>query len=138
MDLKLLSKNISSSIRNKIKYLLRINITSINNIFEVFDDVWEVESIFPHDRPYNYVLSKDREINAALKLATAPLQYIPDLEKDECKSFAYIQKLLILSGMLIYSNKTRKNRMSQAKRWLLCSAKIRQEQDAVLKKLPKN
>ena len=99
MDLKLLSKNISSSIRNKIKYLLRINITSINNIFEVFDDVWEVESIFPHDRPYNYVLSKDREINAALKLATAPLQYIPDLEKDECKSFAYIQKLLILSGI---------------------------------------
>lgn len=99
MDLKLPSKNISSSIRNKIKYLLRINITSINNIFKVIDDVWEVESIFPHDRPYNYVLSEDREINAALKLATAPLQYIPDLEKDECKSFAYIQKLLILSGI---------------------------------------
>lgn len=99
MDLKLPSKNISSSIRNKIKYLLRINITSINNIFEVFNDVLEVESIFPHDRPHNYVLSEDREINAALKLATAPLQYIPDLEKDECKSFAYIQKLLILSGI---------------------------------------
>lgn len=97
MDLKLPSKNISSSIRNKIKYLLRINITSINNIFKVFNDVLEVESIFPHDRPRNYVLSEDREINAALKLATAPLQYIPDLEKDECKSFAYIQKLLILS-----------------------------------------
>lgn len=97
MDLKLPSKNISSSIRNKIKYLLRINITSINNIFKVFNDVLEVESIFPHDRPHNYVLSEDREINAALKLATAPLQYIPDLEKDECKSFAYIQKLLILS-----------------------------------------
>lgn len=99
MDLKLPSKNISSSIRNKIKYLLRINITSINNIFKVFNDVLEVESIFPHDRPHNYVLSEDREINAALKLATAPLQYIPDLEKDECKSFAYIQKLLILSGI---------------------------------------
>lgn len=97
MDLKLPSKNISSSIRNKIKYLLRINITSINNIFKVFNDVLEVESIFPHDRPHNYVLSEDSEINAALKLATAPLQYIPDLEKDECKSFAYIQKLLILS-----------------------------------------
>ena len=97
MDLKLPSKNISSSIRNKIKYLLRINITSINNIFKVIDDVWEVESIFPRDRPLNYVLSEDREINAALKLVTAPLQYIPDLEKDECKSFAYIQKLLILS-----------------------------------------
>ena len=82
MDLKLPSKNISSSIRNKIKYLLRINITSINNIFKVIDDVWEVESIFPHDRPRNYILSEDREINAALKLATAPLQYIPDLEKD--------------------------------------------------------
>lgn len=99
MDLKLPSKNISSSIRNKIKYLLRINITSINNIFKVFNDVLEVESIFPHDRPRNYILSEDREINAALKLATAPLQYIPDLEKDECKSFAYIQKLLILSGI---------------------------------------
>lgn len=99
MDLKLPSKNISSSIRNKIKYLLRINITSINNIFKVFNDILEVESIFPHDRPHNYVLSEDREINAALKLATAPLQYIPDLEKDECKSFAYIQKLLILSGI---------------------------------------
>lgn len=99
MDLKLPSKNISSSIRNKIKYLLRINITSINNIFKVFNDVLEVESIFPHDRPHNYVLSEDREINAALKLATTPLQYIPDLEKDECKSFAYIQKLLILSGI---------------------------------------
>lgn len=99
MDLKLPSKNISSSIRNKIKYLLRINITSINNIFKVFNDVLEVELIFPHDRPRNYILSEDREINAALKLATAPLQYIPDLEKDECKSFAYIQKLLILSGI---------------------------------------
>lgn len=99
IDLKLPSKNISSSIRNKIKYLLRINITSINNIFKVFNDVLEVESIFPHDRPRNYILSEDREINAALKLATAPLQYIPDLEKDECKSFAYIQKLLILSGI---------------------------------------
>lgn len=99
MDLKLPSKNISSSIRNKIKYLLRINITSINNIFKVFNDVLEVESIFPHDRPHNYVLLEDRKINAALKLATAPLQYIPDLEKDECKSFAYIQKLLILSGI---------------------------------------
>lgn len=50
MNLKFPNRKVFSYIRNKIKYLLRINITSIDNIFKVTDDVWEIEQILPSDK----------------------------------------------------------------------------------------
>ena len=50
MNLKFPNRRVFLYIRNKIKYLLRINITSIDNIFKVTDDVWEIEQILPSDK----------------------------------------------------------------------------------------
>lgn len=96
MPLRLLRK-----VYHKIRNIL--NITSVDDIFEVIDNIDISDDLFINENNYtnhNTCIVYQSDINYLLRLATLPLRYIEDIKDEDVINFSYIQKLIKLNEAL--------------------------------------